>query len=112
MSADNVIYIQRQKDGRFAVWETQISNENTEPHNAAYEPTLEEALAYARGWERGEWIIEYGVQILPSLAPPEEKKPIKFYDFNVELQRICTCRQVIEDEDGNLIPKECICATT
>jgi hypothetical protein len=56
-------------------------------------------------------------RIAPDICPSDEgglaqKEPIKFWKFNGELQRVCTCTQVVIDKDGNLIPKECICATT
>jgi hypothetical protein len=70
MSADNCIYIQK-RGKRWYVWMgLNMDDPNPKPYKTrdVYFPTLEEAWAYARGWLRGEDIVEYGI------IPLEDKK--------------------------------------
>lgn len=112
MSADNVIYVQRQEDGRYAIWHQGMSEWAKVPEYPSYQSTLELAIAYADGWVRGEMVVEYGVQVLPSKlirSPVATAIPIVYVsDF---LERKCTCVKVVVDKDGNFIPYECTCTS-
>ena len=63
MSADNMIYIKEVK-GRWYVWMGFASDSKkpkpSKKHDASFE-TIEEARAYAQGWYRAEWVVEYGI---------------------------------------------------
>ena len=69
MSADNMIYLQQIGD-KWYVWMGFASNED-ESVPSSRDPkfsTYNEAKAYANGWLRGEYVVEYGIVELQSKA--------------------------------------------
>lgn len=65
MSADNVIYIQKRKDGMWWVWMGFMS-EPPSPDSSIFAEnsfftSRQEAKEYAHTWEQEETIVEYGV---------------------------------------------------
>lgn len=66
MSADNMICVQKIKN-KWWVWMGFASDDKLKPRkNSVHFKTSKEAFAYARGWLRGEDIVEYGIHILPN----------------------------------------------
>ena len=61
MSADNVIYIKKEAEGRFLVWETGFSDEDPHPPaDAKVFPNYRWACQYAEA-EEEEHFVEYGI---------------------------------------------------
>jgi hypothetical protein len=65
MSADNVIYVQKRKDGMWWVW-MDFMSEAPDPDNSGFRrnssfTSRREAKEYAYIWEQEEAIVEYGV---------------------------------------------------
>lgn len=70
MSADNMIYIQQQDDGKWWVWMDFASNEvpSPDPHNSF--DRKKAARDFAFEWYSREAIVEYGViELKPSSGP-------------------------------------------
>ena len=75
MSADNIIYVQKRKDGKFWVWLDFASNDNPKPKHdrqAKCYPTLMGAIMAAFDYLNELPIVEYGVRVLPEVT--QEKK--------------------------------------
>lgn len=69
MSADNMIYV-RKVNNHWRVWMAFASDkiDNPMPPKKAVKlETQKEAEAYARGWLRGESVVEYGIIELPDI---------------------------------------------
>lgn len=61
MSADNVIYIKKEAEDRFLVWETGFSDEDPRPsQDAKVFPNYRWACQYAEA-EAEEHFVEYGI---------------------------------------------------
>lgn len=61
MSADNIIYVKKESDNKWFVWETGFSNDDPQVPSDAKEFTDEaDALDYA-GFQQEDHFVEYGV---------------------------------------------------